>query len=84
MICYRRPSRQVHCQYCRQPIMKGEIALSSWVRWGWCYVHIKCAMRGAKMYHCKTQAAVSMKEALKATRQAIADLMRDKMIGESK
>lgn len=81
MVIYRRPSRQAHCRHCRGVVKKGEIALSSWIRYGWGYMHIKCAMDLSRMYHCLTQPAVTPKEAVKATRQAVADMMLDRMKG---
>ena len=87
MICYRRPSRKAKCRYCAKPVEKGEIALSMWLNSqfpGWSYVHIKCVLKASHYNHCVMQSPVEPKEAVKATRQAIADLMVDRMTGEDK
>jgi len=84
MICYRRPSRPALCRYCGLRVETGEIALSSWLKYGWSYTHIKCALKESKIYHCKTQPAVTMKEAIRATRQAVTDLMVERMTGGKK
>jgi len=79
MIHYRRPARGANCKYCGQLIPKGKIAMAFWIHGGrfagYGYMHIHCVMQSSKYNSCQTQKNVTPKEAVKATREAVAELM---------